>query len=75
MQFEFDQQKRELNKKKHGIDFVEAQARWDDLDLIEIPVKVSGESRFLVVGKIAKKKKHWSVWFINIGNTFVQVHR
>jgi len=56
MQFEFDQQKSELNKKKHGIDFVEAQARWDDLDLIEIPVKVSGESRFLVVGKIAKKK-------------------
>lgn len=56
MQFEFDQQKSELNKKKHSIDFVEAQARWDDLDLIEIPVKVSGESRFLVVGKIAKKK-------------------
>lgn len=50
MQFEFDQQKSELNKKKHSIDFVEAQARWDDLDLIEIPVKVSGESRFLVVG-------------------------
>ena len=74
MQFEFDQQKSELNKKKHSIDFVEAQARWDDLDLIEISVKVSGESRFLVVGKIAKKK-NWSVWFINIGNTFVEVHR
>ncbi|MCJ7547699.1 MAG: BrnT family toxin, partial [Deltaproteobacteria bacterium] len=31
---------------------------WDDPDLIEIPVKTSDESRFLVIGKVAEK--HWS---------------
>jgi len=36
----------------------EAQALWDDPDLIEIPVKTSDEPRFLIIGKIAGK--HWS---------------
>ena len=36
MEFEFDAKKSEINKKKHGIDFSEAQAIWDDPDLIEI---------------------------------------
>ncbi len=58
MEFEFDPNKSESNKKKHGIDFIEAQALWDDPDLIEIPVRTSDEPRFLVVGKTAKK--HWS---------------
>ena len=58
MEFEFDPEKSNINKSKHGIDFVEAQALWDDTDIIEIPVKVSDESRFLVIGKISEK--HWS---------------
>jgi uncharacterized protein len=58
MEFEFDPTKSEANKKKHGIDFVEAQALWDDPDLIEVPAIVEDEPRFLVVGKIAGK--HWS---------------
>ena len=58
MEFEFDAQKSVTNKAKHGIDFVEAQALWDDPDLIEIPVRTSGESRFLVIGKI--EGKLWS---------------
>jgi len=58
MEFEFDPEKSNINKSKHGIDFVEAQALWDDPDIIEIPVKVSDESRFLVIGKISEK--HWS---------------
>ncbi|MCK4803823.1 MAG: BrnT family toxin [Spirochaetes bacterium] len=45
-------------KKKHDIDFVEAQVLWDDPDLIEIPVKIVDEPRFMVIGKISKK--HWS---------------
>jgi uncharacterized DUF497 family protein len=56
--FEFDLHKSESNKRKHGIDFVEAQALWDDPDLIEIPAKTVDEPRFLVVGKIAEK--YWS---------------
>jgi uncharacterized DUF497 family protein len=58
MEFEFDSQKNKTNKTKHGIDFYEAQALWDDPDLIEIPVKTSDEPRYLVVAKIAGK--HWS---------------
>ncbi|HCC68277.1 MAG TPA: toxin [Nitrospiraceae bacterium] len=57
-EFEFDAGKSKINKRKHGIDFVEAQALWDDPDFIEIPVKVSDEPRFLVIGKISEK--HWS---------------
>jgi hypothetical protein len=58
MEFEFDPDKRDKNNKKHGIDFYEAQSLWDDSDLIEIPVKTTDESRFMVIGKIADK--HWS---------------
>ncbi len=58
MEFEFDRRKSESNKKKHGIDFVEAQLLWDDSDLIEIPARTEDESRFLVVGRI--QGGHWS---------------
>jgi uncharacterized DUF497 family protein len=58
MVFEFDLEKNRSNKEKHSIDFDEAQALWDDPDLLEVPVKTSDEPRFLVVGKIADK--HWS---------------
>ncbi len=58
MDFEFDPEKSDGNKQKHGIDFIEAQALWDDPDLIEIPARTTDEPRFLVVGKIGGK--HWS---------------
>ncbi|MCB1690136.1 MAG: BrnT family toxin, partial [Halioglobus sp.] len=35
--FEFDERKSSSNRRKHGIDFVEAQALWSDPYLIEIP--------------------------------------
>jgi uncharacterized DUF497 family protein len=58
MQFEFDPVKSRSNKEKHDIDFVEAQALWDDVDFVEVPVRTTGESRFLVIGRI--DQKHWS---------------
>ena len=58
MEFEFDAEKSDGNKKKHGIDFREAQVLFDDPDLIEIPAKTTDEPRFLVVGMI--EDKHWS---------------
>jgi uncharacterized protein len=58
MDFEFDPGKSLRNKEKHGIDFYEAQALWDDPEIIEIPVKIIDEPRYLVIGKIAGK--HWS---------------
>lgn len=58
MMFEFDPAKSASNKAKHGIDFIEAEALWDDPDLIEIPATTKDEPRFLVIGKIGGK--HWS---------------
>lgn len=55
MEFVFDPRKSEANKRKYGIDFVQAQGLWGDPDLLEIPVKTSDEPRFLVIGKIFDK--------------------
>jgi uncharacterized protein len=58
MTFEFDAEKSTRNRKKHGIDFYEAQALWDDPDLVEVPAKTADEPRLLVIGVIADI--HWS---------------
>ncbi len=58
MEFEFDSHKSEENKKRHGIDFIEAQMLWDDPDRIEVPARTIDEPRFIVIGKIANK--YWS---------------
>ena len=58
MEFEFDSRKSGTNKRKHGIDFVKAQALWDDPDLIEIPARTADEPRSVVIGKIGSR--HWS---------------
>ena len=56
--FEFDAAKSESNRIKHGIDFLEAQALWNDPMLLEIPAKTDDEPRYLVIGLI--RDKHWS---------------
>jgi len=56
--FEFDDLKSKSNFQKHGIDFNDAQALWNDSNLLEIPAKTLDEPRFLIIGLI--EKKHWS---------------
>ena len=58
MEFEFDGRKSHSNRRKHGIDFIAAQALWEDPDLLEIPARTTDEPRFLVIGKIGEQ--HWS---------------
>ena len=58
MDFEFDKRKSQVNKKKHGIDFIEALALCEDPDRMEIPAKTTEEPRFILIGKISEK--HWS---------------
>jgi uncharacterized protein len=58
MEFEFYPEKNDKNKRKHGIDFHEAEALWDDADLIEIPASTADEPRFMVIGMISGV--HWS---------------
>ena len=53
--FQFDVAKSDANKAKHGIDFVEAQALWDDPELLEIPARTRDETRFLMIGQVGSK--------------------
>jgi len=61
MDFEFDPDKSVVNLKKHGIDFLEAQALWEDVDRLLVPARTQGEARYMLVGKIGQK--HWSAIF------------
>jgi uncharacterized DUF497 family protein len=61
MEFEFNKDKSESNKVKHGIDFVEAQLLWLDRNRIEIPLKFIDEKRFILIGKIFNQ--YWSAIF------------
>jgi uncharacterized protein len=58
MKFEYDPKKSAENKRKHGIDFEEAQALWADSALVEIPASASEEPRWLLIGKIGQEQ--WS---------------
>lgn len=58
MEFEYDDTKSKKNKKKHGIDFEQSKALWDDPDLLEIPARTEDDPRYLVIGKI--EKRFWS---------------
>jgi len=56
--FTFDKSKSLTNKIKHGIDFIEAQQLWDDIDRVIIPAKDMNELRLFIIGKISNK--FWS---------------
>jgi uncharacterized DUF497 family protein len=53
--FEFDPSKSESNRRKHGIDFLRAQALWDGLHAVVPARRVSGENRSLIIGMIGGK--------------------
>ena len=59
-EFEFDPRKSVANRAKHGIDFIEVQALWDDQNRLEVPARSEDEPRSLVIGTIATK--HWAVF-------------
>jgi len=75
MEFEFDKQKSRINKKKHGIDFIEAQALWNDLDRIEIPAKTIDEERLLIIGKIYDKCWSAIITYRNEKTRIISVRR
>jgi uncharacterized protein len=61
MRFEYDPAKSCANLAKHGIDFDQAQALWDDPWMLEAPGTTEDEPRVLSIGMIAGK--HWTaVW-------------
>ena len=67
MDFEFDPDKSATNLMKHGIDFLEAQALWEDADRLIVPARTQGEARYMLVGKMGQK--HWSAIFTYRGES------
>ena len=65
MDFEFDPTKSATNKRKHGVDFAEAQDLWKDPDRLLVPARTQGEVRFMLIGKMGQK--HWSAIFTHRG--------
>jgi uncharacterized protein len=57
VQFEFDPQKSETNKTKHGIDFVAGQSLWKS-KIVLLPAKDALEKRYMVIGTIGSD--YWS---------------
>ena len=51
MEFEYDENKSEVNKKKHGVTLEEAKAIWAG-DNVVLPAITKGEQRYMVMGKI-----------------------
>lgn len=70
MDFEFDEYKSLKNTKKHGIDFIQAQALWQDEKMLEVRLDFADEPRWLCVGKISGK--HWSA-IITYRNDIIRI--
>lgn len=66
MRFEYDPEKSAKNRDKHGIDFNDAMALWNDPLLVEVPAKVNDEPRFLALGRI--EAKVWAAVFTYRGD-------
>jgi uncharacterized DUF497 family protein len=64
-EFKFDPDKSGVNKAKHGIDFVEAQALWRDPRPLEVSARTDDEPRFLAIGLIGEKR--WSAVCVRRG--------
>lgn len=61
MEYEYDPNKSESNRQKHGIDFEEAQALWLDAYRLEIQAKSDDEPRFALIAELGKKL--WTVFY------------
>ena len=61
MGFEFDPVKSASNKKKHGIDFVEAQELWKDEGAFVIEARSEEETRYFLFACL--NETHWTVIF------------
>lgn len=64
--FEYDPNKSQTNKQKHGIDFEDAQQLWRDQNLLVFNVQTEPESRQLGIAKL--NNKYWSAIFTLRGN-------
>jgi len=62
MKFEYDENKSQINKEKHGIDFVDAQNLWQDGNALVVPVNViDDEIRYALIS-IFKDKCYTAIF-------------
>jgi len=61
MEFDYDPDKSESNRQKHGIDFVETQTLWQDPRHIIVPARTTPEPRFALIA--TRKRKVWTCIF------------
>lgn len=61
MEFEFDPGRSESNRKKHGIDFVEAQELWDNPNHVIVPARSITEERYALIGR--RENRIWACIF------------
>ncbi len=66
MKFEWDENKSNKNKAKHGIDFDTARYLWNDPNRIEIHAPYPLEDRRVMIGKI--NEKLWTAIFTMRGD-------
>jgi uncharacterized DUF497 family protein len=58
MQFEFDPDKSEKNRVKHGIDFLTAQSLWQDESRLIVPARSEDEPREAIIARWGNV--HWT---------------
>ena len=61
MKFEYDSNKSRINKVKHGLDFDEAQALWNDSEAISIQAKSDSEPRYAFISTL--HSKYWVAFY------------
>jgi uncharacterized protein len=61
MKFEYDENKSLINKQKHGLDFEEAQALWNDSEAVNIRAKSDTEVRYAFISKL--HEKYWIAFY------------
>ncbi|MEA3462910.1 MAG: BrnT family toxin [Bacteroidota bacterium] len=64
--FEFDKNKSEANKRKHGINFETARRLWEDFNRVEIPAKWIDEPRILLIARL--EEEIWAAIFTHREN-------
>jgi hypothetical protein len=56
MKFEYDENKSQSNKEKHGIGFVDAQNLWQDENALIVPANIIGdEERYALISTFKNK--------------------
>lgn len=75
MEFEYDPAKSCSNKEKHGIDFEQAKALWDDPYGVSVPADCSKELRFALVAEWDQKLWYAAYAFRGLRIRLISVRR